>query len=173
MKNRILGVVGTFLLIFCLCSVSTFGQFSHVKIGVNGMTCSACTKSVEKSFRNLPFVESVVMNLEKKSGEIAFKKGQPVDIDKVANAVVDAGFSVRFLTADYSFIENTFLTSELSENGYHFYFLRSKPTQRNCSLRFIGQKFQTKNEFVKSKNEFPEIDFKKSGLYFVIPIEKP
>ena len=79
------------------------------------MTCSACTKSVEKSFRNLPFVESVVMDLEKKSGEITFKKGQPVDIDKVANAVVDAGFSVRFLTADYSFIENTFLTSELSE----------------------------------------------------------
>lgn len=170
MKNRILGVVGTFLLIFCLCSVSTFGQFSHAKIGVNGMTCSACTKSVEMSIRKLPFVDAVVMNLENNSGEITLKKGQAILIESIVKAVVDAGFSVRFLTAEYTFITSDFATTVYSENNYKFQFLRSKPTQKNCTLRFIGQKYQSKKEFTKYKTEFPEIDFGKDHVYYVIPM---
>lgn len=172
MKNMNIRDLRHILISFLLtlnCTVLAFGQFSHAKIGVNGMTCSACTKSVETSLRKLPFVESVVMNLENNSGEITFKKGQSARIENIAKAIVDAGFSVRFLTAEYTFKEDNFSTSEYSENNYNFQFLRSKPKQKNCTLRFIGQKYQAKKEFTKYKTEFPEIDFKKENKYYVIP----
>ena len=72
-------------------------QYTSARIGVNGLTCSACTRSVEMSIRKLPFIENVEMNLENTDGILKFKKGQEVDIFKIAQAVVDAGFSVRFL----------------------------------------------------------------------------
>ena len=65
-------------------------QYTSARIGVNGLTCSACTRSVEMSIRKLPFIENVEMNLENTDGILKFKKGQEVDIFKIAQAVVDA-----------------------------------------------------------------------------------
>lgn len=165
-------IVLSLFFFFCLFSSQVICQFSSVKIGVNGITCSACTKSVQTSIRKLPFVENVEMNLENTSGNITFKRGQMVKIELIAKAVVDAGFSIRYLTADYYFSHNDFSSNQISENNYSFYFIRTKPGQKNVSLRFVGPDFQTKKEYAKFKNEFPEIDFKKNGIYYVIPFVK-
>ena len=73
------------------------------EVGVNGLTCSACTRSVEMSLRRLDFVDRVVMSLETTEGKIYFKNGSTVDLKKIARAVVDAGFSVRFLRVAFNF----------------------------------------------------------------------
>ena len=94
--KKFLTLTGAFVL-FAFCAIA---QFTSAKIGINGLTCSACTRSVETGLRKLSFVENVEMSLENKSGIITFKKGQKVEIEKIASAVTDAGFSVRFLTAE-------------------------------------------------------------------------
>src|ERR1700744_4870126 len=84
---------------FCLFSVVSYAQITEVDLGVNGLTCSQCSRSVEMRIRKLDFVKDVQMNLEHTEGKIFFKENKKVDIDKIAQAVVDAGFSVRTLKA--------------------------------------------------------------------------
>src|ERR1700746_2210399 len=78
-------------------------QFNYALIGVDGLTCSACTRSVEMSIRKLNFVDSVTMNLEHTEGKIIFKKGAKVEVDKIAKAVIDEGFSLRSLYVGVNF----------------------------------------------------------------------
>lgn len=146
-------------------------QYTSARIGVNGLTCSACTRSVEMSIRKLPFIENVEMNLENTDGILKFKKGQEVDIFKIAQAVVDAGFSVRFLNADYTFSNTNITDRKYNENGYSFYFVRKTPLKKDNTLRFIGPAFQTKKEFTKYKAEFPNLDFKDKAVSFVVLVE--
>ena len=55
------------------------------------------------SMVRLEFVDSVVMNLEATEGRVYFKKGMTINLKKIAKAVVDAGFSVRFLRVVFNF----------------------------------------------------------------------
>src|SRR5579885_2179698 len=84
-----------------LLTVASNAQFTQVELGVDGLTCSACTRSVEMGLRKLDFVKDVKMNLDNTNGVITFKEGIPVSIEKLAKAVSDAGFSVRYLQATY------------------------------------------------------------------------
>ena len=90
---------------FIIVALHSFAQLNWAQIGVDGLTCSACTRSVEMSIRKLTFVDSVTMNLEHTTGKITFKKGAKVEIDKIAKAVTDAGFSLRSLYAGINISE--------------------------------------------------------------------
>lgn len=68
-----------------------------VTIGVNGLTCSMCTRSVEMSMRKLDFVDSVAMDLANTEGRVYIKQGSLPDFKRIAHAITDAGFSVRFI----------------------------------------------------------------------------
>ena len=129
-------------------------QYTSARIGVNGLTCSACTRSVEMSIRKLPFIENVEMNLENTDGILKFKKGQEVDIFKIAQAVVDAGFSVRFLNADYTFSNTNITDRKYNENGYSFYLVRKTPLKKENTLRFIGRPFKLKKNSQNIKLNF-------------------
>lgn len=92
MRNQIF----LLLFFFSFLANATFAQdMSYVKIGINGLHCSACTFSVEKSLRRLDFVRVVQMDLNKRSGLVYLKEGVPIDFEKIAKAVEGAGFSVR------------------------------------------------------------------------------
>src|SRR4051812_38883306 len=91
------------LTLFVAETAQSSAQFKSAMVGVNGLTCSACTRTVEMSIRKLDFVQDVTMNLENTEGKIVFKENADVDISKVARAVTDAGFSVRYLTAVFLF----------------------------------------------------------------------
>src|ERR1700744_1730275 len=97
-------------LLFCYCVFPASAQFQAVYIGVNGLTCSQCSRTVEMSIRKLDFVADVQMNLEHTEGKIILKKDKKADMDKVAQAVVNAGFSVRYLQADLA-VDNSITTT--------------------------------------------------------------
>lgn len=73
-------------------------QVAAVQIGVDGLTCSQCTRNVEMQLRRLPFVAAVRMNLEHTNGDIQLQEGRAFSPERVAAAVRDAGFSLRYLT---------------------------------------------------------------------------
>ncbi|MGZ4033427.1 MAG: heavy-metal-associated domain-containing protein [Bacteroidia bacterium] len=131
--------------------LGAFAQFNYALIGVDGLTCSACTRSVEMSIRKLSFVDSVTMNLEHTEGKIIFKKGAKVEVDKIAKAVVDAGFSLRSLYAGVNF-DHLKLSNDLcwmfDGNNYHFVKI-ANDTELNgiVTVKFIGEKFMSKKEF--------------------------
>jgi copper chaperone CopZ len=145
-----------FLAILAVAPCLSFGQFKSVEFGVDGLTCSACTRSVEMSIRKLDFVEHVEMNLSNTNGKIILRKGQLVSFDAVAKAVTDAGFSVRYLNATFWFdptiiINNGCFTFENS--NYQFISDTAKNIQGAIILKFIGKQFLPSKEFKKQWNK--------------------
>src|SRR5688572_4382435 len=95
-----------FPILLLIFSASLYPSFAGVKwadIGVNGLTCSICSRSVEMSLMRLDFVDRIAMSLETTEGRIFFKPDGPIDLNEIAKAVVNAGFSVRFIKLQMSF----------------------------------------------------------------------
>ena len=139
------------LFIFCFASTAS-AQFETAYIGVNGLTCSQCSRTVELSIRKLDFVADVQMNLEHTEGKIILKKDKKADIEKIAQAVVNAGFSVRYLQADLK-IDNSVSASGscLTYNGDQYVLTEAPkaPLKGTVKLKFIGKKYLSKSEFKK------------------------
>lgn len=92
-----------FLFSICLVFISAVAtaQFTAVRIGVDGLTCSQCSRSVEMRLRKLDFIKDVQMDLANTSAVLKLKPGTAIAFNQVAKAITDAGFSVRFIDADY------------------------------------------------------------------------
>ena len=133
-----------FSLLFIIIAISVRAQFINATIGINGLTCSQCSRSVEMQLRKLPFVKDVKMNLEQTSGTIFFKENKKVNIKSIAGAVKDAGFSVRFLKVE---IDKTKVNiSEqgcfnLDGNSYNILSPSSIPSKAILTLQFVGKDY--------------------------------
>jgi len=141
-----------FTLLVLLFSGIATAQIQSVSIGVNGLTCSQCSHSVEMSIRKLDFVKEVQMNLDKTEAEIFFIDGNKVDISKIAKSVIDAGFSVRYLKAKIYF--NQLSVNEnycwIYEGGYYQFIKTSTKVLNGLeNITFIGKKFMPGKEYKK------------------------
>ncbi len=96
MIRRLLMPIFFFLIL--LGNLTATAQVIKAEIGIDGLTCSMCSRSTEMSIRKLSFVEDMKMDLESTTGEIFFKKNTEISFEKIVQAVKDAGFSVRFLS---------------------------------------------------------------------------
>lgn len=143
-----------FSLLFSLAAFCVQAQFTKVSIGINGLTCSQCSRSVEIQLRKLPFVKEVNMDLERTEGVILFKANKKVNIASIAEAVKDAGFSVRFLKAeiersDIDISEQGCFT--LDGNSYNILRPLPLPGKPLLTLQFLGKNFIPGNELKKYK----------------------
>ncbi len=162
--------LGVVLLICCLSS-ATRAQFTDIQIGVNGLTCSQCSRSVEMRLRKLDFVEQVQMDLEHTNGTITVKQNAEANVDKIAKAVQEAGFSLRYLSASFSFNNLEVKTGSCFEYGGNVYqFVKLKPTQLNGKvvLHFVGENFIAKKDLKKWQPFYKKVCEQPSGkLYYV------
>ena len=71
-----------------------FLALNNITLKVNGLTCSMCSFSIEKSVEKVYFVEDVEANIEDTTFKIIFKKNNYVDFFALQNAVEDAGFFI-------------------------------------------------------------------------------
>lgn len=90
------------LLLACF-SLPAAAQFRELSIGVDGLTCSQCTRSVEMHLRKLDEVKDVRMDLEHTNGTVILDPAKKTDLKRLAKAVTDAGFSVRYLRLPFEF----------------------------------------------------------------------
>ena len=128
------------------------GQFKSVEMGIDGLTCSMCSRSVEMSLVKLDFIDRIEMDLNSNRSEIFFREGMYVSIDKVAQAVIDAGFSVAYLNALFDFKEQPIDTHACWNYAYETYqFLEvSQPQLKGETvLKFIGTNFLSRTELKK------------------------
>ncbi|HVA98280.1 MAG TPA: heavy metal-associated domain-containing protein [Bacteroidia bacterium] len=166
-KNKI----SLLFFVFLFSAVSGFAQLKYVSIGVNGLTCSACTRSVEMSIRKLDFVQDVQMNLKNTDGKILFKTGKTVSFEKIAQAVIDAGFSVRYLKADVAFdsltITNGFCYS-FEDCFCQFVGITNQKLSGEITLTFLGKKYLPHKEYKKWENQLkPNCNSTNKQVYYV------
>lgn len=80
---------------FLLSGNGLIAQITQVSMGVNGLTCSQCSRSVYNALTKLEFIENVEMDLNETIAHITFKPQAKPDFDAMATAVVKAGYKVR------------------------------------------------------------------------------
>lgn len=125
-------------------------QFIKADIGINGLTCSQCSRSVEIELKKLEFVQSVAMDLEHTQGTIIFREKTKVNIAAIAKAVKNAGFSVRYLKAALG-------TEQAKVDGQCFKYRGDaynllKPSEAGIvTLQFIGKEYMPAKELKQYK----------------------
>jgi copper chaperone CopZ len=147
-------MVGLAGLLFICATVQA--EFRWAEVGVEGLTCSMCARSVELKVRKLDFVEDVQMNLSTTTMRVILKEGTHVNIEAIARAVDDAGFSVGYLNAGYVFDEvevddgYCLVTDDLI-----FSFVRtgSRKLHGETTLKFVGEPFLPRKELAEWKPE--------------------
>lgn len=145
------------LALFCF-SRNSSAQIVSATIGVNGLTCSQCSRSVEMELKKLPFVAKVDMDLEHTQGEIFFKRNENINLDDLSQAIRNAGFSTRFVKVQFDFSVLNLGSSCFIYNDNAFYFL--KPLEENHPERM---QFQVLAPGFLPKKELKNYSFKTSG----------
>lgn len=145
-------ILGTFLL-FLSASLS-FSQIISFNLGIDGLTCSQCSKSVEMQLKRLDFVKSVEMELASTSAIIKVNEASILSPDEIAKAVRNAGFSVRYLKLFTSveikpcltiagFDGAIYLQNNVETNKYN----------KAYCIYFLGSAFQSKKELKGTKEK--------------------
>ena len=156
------------ILVALLCHGVAPAQIRQVYIGVNGLTCSQCTRNVEMQVRRLPFVEQVDMNLEHTNGVVTLKADKPFKPEAIAQAVRDAGFSVRYLKLGIAPPdEQTLRSGCIAACGLTLQLVSDEPVATDSGLlvlQVLGKAFQAgKDETAGARRKCP------GKLYFVKP----
>jgi len=139
--------VSILFLLLSFMDIRADAQFKDVLIGISGLTCSQCSRSVEMSLRKLDFVQNVEMGLQKAEATVTFKPGRKVDVEKIAKAVKDAGFSVRLLDATFNFDNVTTTPGSCfvyKGDAYQFRSVNKEVLNGAHTIRFIGDKYLDK-----------------------------
>ncbi|MDX2246809.1 MAG: heavy metal-associated domain-containing protein [Bacteroidia bacterium] len=167
------GIIAAILLLWGFLPVTA--QIRKARIGVNGLTCSLCVRSVEKSIMELDFIDSVRMNLAETEGVIYFTPRQKVSLNSLATKVVDAGFSVRSLEVEMDFSLARPVGSQcfqLDNDLYVFAEEKKSPVKGLTKVRIIGENFLPKKEYKKwtalHPTTCPVDDLKVEETYFII-----
>jgi copper chaperone CopZ len=138
------------LLVMLVASVTSRAQFVSATVGVDGLTCSMCARGVEESLKQLEFIDSIHIDLNKLVATVFFKKGVSVEMSKLHEMIEDAGFSVRSLNAVFSFQDEAVSKDShftYGGNTYHFIGGKEQTLNGNVQLRFVDKPYVNKREF--------------------------
>jgi copper chaperone CopZ len=140
------------IIILLLAYNTASAQITKATLQVAGLTCSMCSRSVDKSLRTLDFIDSVGIDLSHASFMLFFKKDKTVDFIQIKKKVEDAGFFVASLKIAYKFdnlkIENN---ANVKFQNITFYFLNATAKTLNGVVTFkvVDKGFVSDKEYKK------------------------
>lgn len=141
-----------FLAVASLLSFAGMSQFKNASLQAAGLTCAMCTKAINTSLEQLPFIKDVDVDIKTSSFIINFKEGSNVDFDQLKNAVEDAGFSVAKLSATGTFnnlkVEND-AHVQISGKNYHFLNVKPQTLDGEKTIVLADKDFMNSKEFKK------------------------
>lgn len=140
-----------FILVACI-SYGASAQFKNGTLQAAGLTCAMCTKAINETLNELPFVQSVKADIKNSQFLIQFKDGANVDPDALKKAVENAGFSIARLKLTLS-MENVKIEDDshikIGSKTYHFLDTRSQLLNGEKTLTFVDKNFVLAKEFKK------------------------
>ena len=80
-------------MIFLSFSMSIFAK--DITISVKGMVCGFCAQGIEKKFKALPAIDTILVSLEKKTVVLKTKENQDVSNDIINQILTDSGYNVE------------------------------------------------------------------------------
>ena len=140
---------------FLLIQQPACAQIDTVRIYVNGLTCSSCSKAVEEKLIQVSYVKSVRMNLNLNEAAVLVDFSKEIDWDLLAKAVVNAGFSVG------SFFVPACEKIAYALNGVpcidnYFYIGTDKSSSSKIQYRLVGKYFMDKKTYREWVDKIPK-----------------
>lgn len=148
-----------FLLIFILLffSKTAFSQPDSLLIGIDGLTCSMCSYSVESMLKSVPEVREVRLDLNANEAWIKLKEGSAPDLSSLLKKVYDAGFSARSLSVFLNAYKVEWHQTGLKYGVYSFIVPAGKaPDKEVIILKLLNADYFSKKgfkRFLKGKND--------------------
>ena len=143
--------------ILLACLIVFFGlpsnaQVKKASLQASGLTCSMCSKAVLNALQDVSFVEKVQVDIKNQTYHLSFKENDDTDLDALAKAVEDAGFSVASLkiTGNFSGV-NVEKDKHLQLDGKNFHFVNSNTQVLNGEKTFtiVDKYFLSSKEYKK------------------------
>lgn len=140
-------------------SLISFGQIEYLTVGINGLTCSQCSRSVELQLRKLDFIKDVDMNLQQTEGRITLQNSHTaIPFEAIAGAVKDAGFSIRLLKITFTpEVRDQLTKGKDIQVGANRFFIINIPghSESNSTFQFVGKIFMPSAIYKKYSKWLP------------------
>jgi copper chaperone CopZ len=141
-----------FLLLICCWTISANAQVQKVNLQASGLTCAMCSKAIYKAVSAISFVDTVFVNIEASTYDIRFDKEATPQFDRIAKAVVDAGFSVANLTLIVNFDKQAVDKNGLfTMDGINYKLMGTPPATLKGSkkMQLVGKQYMLPKDFKK------------------------
>jgi copper chaperone CopZ len=164
-----LKIINSIVFIYTLTFVCGSAQAQDtVRIGVTGLTCSSCSKAVEREMIKISFVKSVIMNLNTNEATVIIDDIQQVDWSKLAKSVYNAGFSVGYFNVPSCNKSDIAFGDKDCKQAYQYI----GPSDRLPDADYyhlVGKYFMDKKTYSKWQailKELPKTDLKEPIYYY-------
>lgn len=148
-----------------LCTTAN-AQVSGIKIQASGLTCSMCSKAINKSLENVTGVNKVEPDIAQSAFNISFKPDATVDFDVLRKAVENAGFFVAKFYATIQF-DNTAITPDahiaVGNRTMHFVNVSQRTLNGTQTIRIIDKGFVSAKEY-KKNSQYTKMECYKTGV---------
>jgi copper chaperone CopZ len=142
-----------FLIIAFLCFfMASEAQVSRVSLQASGLTCSMCSKAVKNALEKVDNVEKVQVDIKNQQYNLSFRDSSLVNLDALAKAVEDAGFSVAKLEVTATVAAQTLEKDQhILIGSSWFHFLNAARQQVGGEVKFtlVDQNFMPAKESKK------------------------
>jgi len=161
-------VFNTIVLLFgLLIANDSNAQVQSIRISINGLTCSQCSKSVEMRLKKVPFITQVAMDLQNTEAKVSINKSKAIDLTKVAKAVTDAGFSVNSLWVMYEFPSSNYGSNKCIKTKDGIFVLTDNNSSKTQECLVLGKKFNASKQFQQTPNALKDITCKGALIYYL------
>ena len=97
--KKLIALTVSMLILGMGISPAVKAQVEEVGIRVDGLSCPFCAYGLEKKLKKIDGVGNVKINIDKGIAELKGKKGESIGVERLKDAVADAGFTPRQITA--------------------------------------------------------------------------
>jgi copper chaperone CopZ len=163
-KNNTMYKIITVLALLFSASVSR-SQITQVEFQAAGVTCSMCSKAINKALLTLPFISDVRPDLQKNMFTVTFKDSAAVNLDDIRKKVEGAGFFVGklWLTVNVTAADvKNDAHIQAGELNLHFMNVKTQQLNGAVKLRLLDKGFTTAKEY-KKNSQFTKLECYKTG----------
>jgi copper chaperone CopZ len=140
------------IILLCWFALQASAQFTSASLEASGVTCSLCSKAIQKALEKIPFVQRVTVNVKTQVYHVNFKENSVVHFDDIQRAVEDAGFSVSSLKVTGNFDKLQLPKNEnirIGDQTFHFLNGNGQILNGEKTFTLVDKNFLTPKAFKK------------------------
>src|SRR5688572_27479843 len=101
--NKIDNMKNILMVVAIAFGLTSEAQVSKISLQASGLTCSMCSKSIDKALKKLDFIQNIEADIKSYTFEITIKEDGIVDFNAMKKRVEGAGFSVSSFIVTINF----------------------------------------------------------------------